>query len=319
MNSALGLIVSTRHFMPASSTIQGWTHYGDDKGSQWCVNDTFLATQSLRLDLGVRYEYSTTPVGENRQILNAISNTPSILVSAAGNQPLVFGQPQAPKNNWAPRIGIAYSPGTSGNTSIRAGLGLAYDTLYDNIGGLAVPPQSASTENVQAGLPAGTCCAPLSPNFLPNGGLPPGRRAGIPVLDQPTAPANTPHWIPSQVKDPYSVNWNFGIHHSFGRSYTAEINYVGTRGNHLSFQDILNLPSVVTPATALSTYFQAPSQATLDALPNNLGNLFALQAANIEPANYVNAGFGSAITAFVPPGRSTYHGLARDQSFAPIQ
>jgi hypothetical protein len=54
---------------------------------------------------------------------------------------------------------------------------------------------------------------------------------------------------------------------------------------------------------------QAPSQTTLDALPNNLGNLFALQGANIEPANYVNAGFGSAITAFVPDGWSTYHGL----------
>jgi len=285
------------------------TYYGNQKAIYWYANDTFRATQHLSLNLGIRYEYTTTPAGENRQILNAISNTPSILVPQAGNQPLVFNKPQAPKNNWAPRIGVAYSPGTSGNTSIRAGFGLAYDTLYDNIGSLAVPPQIGSTENVQAGLPSGTCCAPLSPNFLTNGGLPPGGGSGITVLDQATALANTANWIPSQVKDPYSVNWNFGIQHSFGRSYTAEINYVGTRGNHLSFQDILNLQSVVTPATALPTYFQAPSQATLDALPNNLGNLFALQGANIEPANYVNAGFGSAITAFVPSGWSTYHGL----------
>jgi hypothetical protein len=47
----------------------------------------------------------------------------------------------------------------------------------------------------------------------------------------------------------------------------------------------------------------------LDGLPNNLNNLLALQAANIEPANYVNAGFGSAITAFVPRGQSSYNGL----------
>jgi hypothetical protein len=297
------------------------TYYGNENAIYWYANDTFRATQHLSLNLGVRYEYTTTPIGEDRQILNAISNAPSILVPAADNQPLVFSKPQAPKNNWAPRIGVAYSPGTSGNTSIRAGFGLAYDTLYDNIGVTAVPPQIGSTENVQAGLKPGQCCAPLSPNFLANGGLPAGGGSGLTVLDQATARANTANWIPPQIKDPYSVNWNFGIQHSFGRSYTAEVNYVGTRGNHLSFQDILNLQSVVTPANALPTYFQAPSQATLDALPNNLGNLLALQGANIEPAEYLNAGcpqpnpsqvpcgFQSAITGFVPDGWSTYHGL----------
>ena len=54
---------------------------------------------------------------------------------------------------------------------------------------------------------------------------------------------------------------------------------------------------------------QAPDQATLDALPNSLDNLLALQAANILPANFVNAGFGNAITTFVPRGSSSYNGL----------
>jgi hypothetical protein len=119
----------------------------------------------LSLNGGVRYEYTTTPVGENRQILNAISDTPSILVPQAGNQPLVFGKVQPAKNNWAPRIGLAYSPGSSGNTSIRAGFGMAYDTLYDNIGSLAVPPQIGSTENVAAGLTAPNV-APLAPSRI---------------------------------------------------------------------------------------------------------------------------------------------------------
>ncbi len=34
-----------------------------------------------------------------------------------------------------------------------------------------------------------------------------------------------------------------------------------------------------------------------------------MQNANLEPANFVNAGFGSAITAFLPAGWSTYHAL----------
>jgi len=110
------------------------TYYGNQNAIYFYANDTWRMTQHLSLNLGVRYEYTTTAEGENRQILNAISNSPSVLVSQAGNQPLVFNKPQAPKNNWAPRIGFAYSPGSSGETSIRGGFGLAYDTLYDNIG-----------------------------------------------------------------------------------------------------------------------------------------------------------------------------------------
>ncbi|HVN19419.1 MAG TPA: carboxypeptidase regulatory-like domain-containing protein [Dongiaceae bacterium] len=284
------------------------TYYGNDKAIYFYLNDTWRVNQHLSLNAGVRYEYTTTPIGENRQTLNSIADTPSILVPQAHNQPLVFGTIHPAKNNWAPRIGLAYSPGNSGNTSIRAGFGMAYDTLYDNIGGLAVPPQIGSTENVAAGLQPPNV-APLTPNFLANGGLPPGGGNGITVLSKADALANTANWIPTKEKDPYSINWNFGIQHSFGKNYTAEVNYVGTRGIHLPLQDISNLVSVVTPATALPTYLQAPDQATLDALPNSLDNLLALQAANIEPANYANAGFGSAITVFVPRGQSSYHGL----------
>ncbi len=284
------------------------TYYGNDKAVYFFLNDTWRVSQHLSVNAGVRYEYTTTPLGENRQILNSISDTPSILVPQAGNQPLVFGKVQPAKNNWAPRIGIAYSPGGSGNTSIRAGFGMAYDTLYDNIGSLAVPPQIGSTENVAPGLPAPNV-APLTPNFLANGGLPPGGGSGTTVLSKADALANTANWLPGKEQDPYSINWNFGVQHAFGKNYSAEINYVGTRGVHLPLQDIINLASVVTPATSLPTYLQAPSQAALDALPNSLASLNALANANIEPANYLNAGFGSAITAFVPRGQSSYNGL----------
>jgi hypothetical protein len=282
------------------------TYYGNQKAIYWYANDTFRATSHLNVTLGIRYEYTTTPTGEDRQALNAVADTPSIRVPQAGNQPLVFAKPRAPKNNWAPRIGIAYSPGNSGNTSIRAGFGMAYDTLYDNIGILAVPPQVGSTtQNV-----------PLSPGFLANGGLPGTGGSGITVLDRPTALAATANWIPPQVKDPYSINWNLGVQHSFGKNYTAEVNYVGTRGVHLSFQDIITWQSSVTPTNFLPTYLQAPSQATLNSLPLAL-NTDAL-GLNIvgtrEPLvqSYLDAGFGGGfpfITSFIPGGWSSYHGL----------
>ena len=303
------------------------TYYGNQKAIYWYLNDNWHFNQHLSINLGVRYEYTTTPTSENRQTLNAISNTPSIRVPQAGNQALVFGAPQAPKNNWAPRIGFAYSPGTSGNTSIRGGFGLAWDTLYDNIGILAVPPQVGSTENV----------VPLSPNFLANGGLKGGGGSGITILDKADALANTANWIPPQVKDPYSINWNLGVQHSFGKNYTAEINYVGTRGRNLSFQDIITLQSSVTPTNFLPTYLQAPDQGTLNALPlslNTTNDPFGLPNVGTRDsfaAPYVQAGFGCSfvsstfvspaqcpqansypfpfITAFVPAGWSIYHAL----------
>ena len=290
------------------------TYYGNQKAIYWYVNDTWRVRQHLSVNLGVRYEYTTTPTGENRQALNAIANTPSIIVPQV-KQALIFSKPQAPKNNWAPRLGFAYSPGSSGNTSIRGGFSLAYDTLYDNIGILAVPPQVGSTNNVDP--------TTLSPGFLAGGGLSGGGGSGVTTLDQATARSNTANWIPPKVKDPYSVNWNLGIQHAFGKNYTAEVNYVGTKGNHLSFQNIISLHSIVTPSNFLPTYMTAPDQATLNALPVGLATL-----QNQDPFDPAleNAGFGCFgplnsqgtqfqapcepfITAFIPGGWSAYHGL----------
>ncbi len=74
------------------------TYYGNQKAIYWYANDTWrVTTQHLTLNLGVRYEYTTTPEGENRQILNAISNTPSIIVPQDNNLPLVFNSLRLPR------------------------------------------------------------------------------------------------------------------------------------------------------------------------------------------------------------------------------
>jgi hypothetical protein len=272
-------------------------YYGNQQAVYWYANDTWKVTRNLSVDLGVRYEYTTLPISESQQSLNSLSNTPSVTVFAV-NQPLLFNKPQVPKNNWAPRVGFAYSPGTSGTTSIRGGFGMAYDVLYDNIGILAVPPQLGATNDVNTGVAA-------TPNFLGSGGLS-GGGSGVKVLSQTTARATTSNWIPSQLKWPYSLNWNFGVQHSFGKDYTAEVRYVGTRGNHLDVQDRIDKQAKITNSVFLPTYLQQPSQAALDALPNTLDAISG--TSNTVPA-FSSAGFKSAITADLPLGWSTYHGL----------
>ena len=273
------------------------TYYGNQKAVYSYANDTWKFNQHLTLDLGVRYEYTTISTSQAQQALNAISNTPSIIVPGSVNQPLLFEKPRAPKNNWAPRVGFAYSPGSSGNTSIRGGFGMAYDVLYDNIGILAVPPQIGATNDVDATTPT---------PFLANGGLP-GGGTGIQVLDETTARANTSNWIPPNTKLPYSENWNFGIQHSFAKDFTAEIRYVGTRGVHLDVQSRINRRSLVSPQAFLPTLLQAPSQAELDAMTTTLAGL---KAPGSFVPEFAAAGFDSNnIVADSPYGQSIYHGL----------
>jgi hypothetical protein len=273
------------------------TFYGNQKAIYWYANDNWKVTNNLTLNLGIRYEYTTISSSESQQVLNSISNTPSIIVPGSVNQALLFDKPRAPKNNWAPRVGFAYSPGTSGRTSVRGGFGLAYDVLYDNIGILAVPPQIGATSDVDLGK--------QTPGFLASGGLA-GGGSGIQVLDEATARATTSNWIPPQVKWPYSLNWNLGVQHSFGKDFTAEIRYVGTRGEHLDVQNRINRRALVTAQNFLPTFLQPPSQGEIDALTTNLSGLRA--PGSFIPA-FVNAGFHSNIVADSPNGWSNYHGL----------
>ena len=100
-------------------------YYGDRIFTGLYVNDSWKATPRLTVNVGLRYEYLGVPYTETLQNRNAISNVPGLIV---------FQSPTATRNNWMPRIGLAYSPGTSGKTSIRAGFGRSFDVPFDNMG-----------------------------------------------------------------------------------------------------------------------------------------------------------------------------------------
>jgi len=288
---------------------------GDQYALYTFVNDIWKLRPNLSLNLGLRYEYTSTPYGWTQQTLNSI----------ADDAPLItFGSPQAPKNNWMPRIGFAYSPGTSGNTSIRGGFGIAYDVLYDNIGVLERPPQIGST--VDCPDPAcGTGGVGGNGGFLAQGGIPPLGLSGITVLDQPTARAFTSAQLPNHVKYPYAESWNLGVQRRFGQNYTAEVRYVGSRGIDMNTQTRLNIVSPLSSSNALPTFINcdATCQGTQ---PDTTRTLAAIQAIGHNDPEYLAATcsdgsscpFLSPITSYRPYGSSTYHGLQTqlDRRFA---
>jgi hypothetical protein len=87
-------------------SLGGAVYSGNQNAIYWYVNDTWKVRPNLSLNLGVRYEYTSTPAGWKLQAQNSISDVPGVLT---------FRSPQAPKTNFMPRIGIAWSPGSSGN------------------------------------------------------------------------------------------------------------------------------------------------------------------------------------------------------------
>jgi len=280
------------------------TYYADQAAVYFFLNDNWRMTQHLTINAGLRYEYTTTPFGIRSQSLNNVAADGS-LISVPGL--LDFTEPRAPKGDWAPRVGFAYSPGSKGDTSIRAGFGIAYDVHYDNIGILSLPPELSITENVNP--------AANQPNFLANGGLPPGAGGISTFPDAATARVNTTTYYQPNVKDPKSLNWTLGIQHNFLKDYTVEARYVGTRGIHLNVQEIITLANAVNSQVFLPTYTAAPSQATLDASPFNLNGILnydypAQGTTDGIVTKYDKAGFQNALTSFQPDGSSTYHGLA---------
>ena len=265
-------------------------YYGDRIFTGMYINDSWKATPHLTVNVGLRYEYQTVPYSETLQTRNAISNVPGLIE---------FQKPTAMKNAWMPRVGLAYSPGTSGKTSIRAGFGRSFDVLVDNFGLLTLPPQATTTVDV-TGADSG--------NFLKNGGIAPNASAA--AMTQAEARAGTGGYVPNQIR-PESLQWNIGIQHVFHENYTLESRYLGTRGIHLPVQAQLNRVPVVNASDALPIYATAPSQATLDGLTNTLAHLTSLYNAGgyLDPA-YKAAGFSGIITSYQPWGNSTYHGWA---------
>jgi hypothetical protein len=268
-------------------------------GDQYAIysffNDEFRMTSHLTLNLGIRYEYTGTPAGTGLQALNSISSVPGLIN---------FDRPKAQKKNFAPRVGFAYAPGNSGDTSIRGGFAMAYDVIYDNLPLLSLPPQLSGTCDV--GSPSATCVY-TDTNFLVNGGLPMATGSG--VTNFPTqldAQEATSAFIPDQ-KLPYSESWNLGIQHVFAKKYIAEVRYVGSKGIHLPVQARINRQAPVTASMSLPTFLTAPSQAELDSKTVTLNTIKAIST---YVPNWEAAGFdGNSIVAFMPYGSSIYHGL----------
>jgi len=234
-----------------------------EKDWYFFVQDDWKVRPNLTLNLGVRYEYTGQPINQLHDATVARESGPHPFFNP--NLPLdirTVPEIAADKNNFAPRLGFAYTPhfwkGFFGEdaTVIRGGFSLAYDPAFYNIllnVQNAAPFSVALTVPVSS-LPASGSPAPLPPNPFGNVVRDAAQASGILPLGvlNPIFLAQTR--VTPDFHSPFSRQFSFGMQRQFGRNHVAEARYVGTQGRDL-FQNINGNFFIKPLVTGITNWF----------------------------------------------------------------
>ena len=193
-------------------------------------NDSFRINPRLTLNAGLRYEYNSPPVdADDRANVYDIATRSLVQVGTNG---VPRGGIESDKNNFAPRLGLAWTVGEDQKTVIRAGYGIYYDQS-------ALAPTEALYFN--------------SPYFDNNifFSLP-----GLPLTLSDPFPAFFPFPLPDSalaiqrdLRTAYMQHWNLNVQRELGSKSVLEVAYVGSKGTKLLTARDINQPqpSVLPP------------------------------------------------------------------------
>jgi hypothetical protein len=203
------------------------------------AQDDWRARGNLTLNLGLRYEYISPFHEAHNQLANLLadfnagSNFQGVTtVSPSG--PYGRGLVNPDRNNFAPRIGIAWKP-FGLKTVVRAGYGINYNLgQYASIvQNLAAQPPFAVTQTNAA---AASAPSPLS------------LAAGFPAPNS-TAITNN-YGIDPNYRTAYVQMWNLNVQHELTPTLLVNVGYTGSKGTAL---DMLRAPNRGPDGTLIAT------------------------------------------------------------------
>ena len=224
------------------------------------VQDSWRATPNLTLNYGLRYEVMTPWYDTQNKLETVVPGEQSKAFPGAPVGMVVPGDPGIARtlspikySNFAPRVGVAYSPsfsdglgakifGGAGKSSIRAGYGIFYSSIQDATGFVEVG-------DAPYGLYYSSAVPPLleSPYIDRATGHSEGVKFPFtfpPTNVSPSNPDTTFDWVqatPISGSDyfyyknviPYVEEFELSLQRQFGSNTVLTASYVGTVGRHL--------------------------------------------------------------------------------------
>ena len=215
----------------------------------WYFQDDWRVTPNLTLNLGLRYEYDTWPVESRNQVTSFDPGSGKFAVGQEkGKDPDLTAQPLAPlawqlfgsmmtraedvglpnrslrfpdKNNWGPRVGLAYRPVFLKETVFRAGYGVFYNLSNGN----------NNSDFTATSIP--WIISQSSNNSLPTPTL--DNQNLFVAIDTPGAatPNIQPIHFDPHARVPYVQEWNVAIQKQLNPKTSIEVAYVGNKGTKL--------------------------------------------------------------------------------------
>ena len=192
------------------------------------AQDDWKITPALTLNLGIRYELNTPFVVRHNQLSNFDLVTGKIFVAGQNGSPNVY---QYDRNNFEPRVGLAWKP--FNNTVVRAGYGIYGNsaTAYNGIGSIYFNPPFRNPQTFTASQ---TTLVTLSNPF-------PLAIAGA---------STTLTAIAQDFADAYVQQWGVGIQRTLTANILVDLSYMGSKGTRLPNEVNINQPTPGAGTTA---------------------------------------------------------------------
>jgi hypothetical protein len=193
------------------------------------AQDEIKVGPNLTLNLGVRYEFYS--------VMHEVLGRAKMVdfVSCGGFCPPGTPYYSPDRNNFAPRLGLAWAPAAlKGKTAIRTGFGVYYGAGQNDD---FSPPHESMANNYS-----------LSSATVPNLSYP-----IEPFMAQLQGQGVAPGTIDRWRRDLYYENWDFDIQQQLPRSFVLSVGYQGSEGHKLSDSTTLNR---INPATGARPFPQ---------------------------------------------------------------